>query len=176
MIRATRLALTISLAFLSACAAPQADVKAPGGGFAFAVVSVRFTKPASREQVMALDRVLRARERIGTMTRDEDGLEAKVLYIEPTTINFPALAGDAAQQGLKVGSFQLRTEGVIVEHYCEACLAERRFLKLLATGQEFELESAKSQVGERVLMAGEIKRWTTGRHLRLAATGETKQD
>jgi hypothetical protein len=162
------------LSLLSACATPQEPVKPPGGGFAFAVVSVEFQKSVSREELLALDRVLRAREQIGTITRDDEGRKAMILYVEPRMIDFPALAADSAKLGLTVTHFNLRTSGTIVEHHCEACLKTRRFLKLGGTGQEFELESAKSQIGDQVLMEGEVLRWTSGRHLRIAAFGETK--
>lgn len=169
------LPLTLLLAFLSACAQPRPRVQAPGGGLAFAVVCVEFEDPASREQIMALDRVLRARERIGTMTRDDDGRQAKILYVEPVPIDFPALSADAGRLGLTVRSFKLRASGTIVEHDCPACLERKRFFRLHGTGQEFELESARSQVGDNVLMAGEVQRWTTGRHLRISAFAETPQ-
>ena len=170
------LALLISLStLLWACQAPPREVKAPGGGFAFAAVETEFVRPASREQVMALDQALRARQQIGTITRDADGKRAIVLYVEPRTIDFPALAADAKRIGLEVKSFTLRSTGQVVEHHCEACLSTKRFLRLVSTGQEFELESARSQVGDLVLMEGEVLRWTTGRHLRIAAIAETKQ-
>ena len=134
------LALLISLStLLWACQAPPREVKAPGGGFAFAAVETEFVRPASREQVMALDQALRARQQIGTITRDADGKRAIVLYVEPRTIDFPALAADAKRIGLEVKSFTLRSTGQVVEHHCEACLSTKRFLRLVSTGQEFEL-------------------------------------
>jgi hypothetical protein len=175
MLRPLLAALLALTALLWSCQAPEREVKAPGGGFAFAAVETEFVRPASREEVMALDQSLRARQQIATITRDADGRRVTILYVEPRTIDFPALAADAKKHDLEVKSFTLRSTGEIVEHHCDACLTTKRFLRLVSTGQEFELESARAQVGDLVLMEGEVLRWTSGRHLRIAAIAETEQ-